>query len=649
MKNLLFILLMPIFTQATNFYISPQGNDNASGTSSATPWRTISKINSSKFNPGDQINLQRGGMWREMLVIPSSGAAGSPITITAYGTGAKPILNGADLHTGWVNYGANIWGNAALTQNGVALIMVDGELFSEVNALNKVNQVHDRPAMGNPLSNYFLKTASNPDSIFIFSRTNPNTRVVESMKREAGIVGTEANKIHHVNISNIECRYASKGIAFFAKEGTHFVGNCRVDYVFVYCNRTDGVVFYDGHGNNSCTRSRAEYNGNQFYVWNEADNCEFLYDSSFNSINYVIAPGTTDGHGQGNYRSTGWLVENCYSVGDYDQMHPDAEGRPLNCIIRYNKCFNSKFGWSGNQNHTPSMGFGSNGSGGLIQFYYNLLVNPSQNGFESFTNNLGRVQVFNNTIFAADNFMIDGGGAQISNGNNIQFKNNIIARLDNTPGYMYLNYNGTISNVDYNQYYQSAALTVNPYRFYFNSTELGTFELWKTASGQDAHSKTGNPMFINEANDWRLQASSPAINAGVNVGLTRDLAGNSIVGLPDMGAYEFGGKGEDPKDDPKDDPKEDPKEDTGSTGDAGADQTINDNTATLGAAASTTTYKWKKLSGPTGGRIVNTSGAQTNVKNLKQGVYEYELSVTKGSAVSTDTVRITVQQAKQIK
>jgi hypothetical protein len=39
--------------------------------------------------------------------------------------------------------------------------------------------------------------------------------------------------------------------------------------------------------------------------------------------------------------------------------------------------------------------------------------------------------------------------------------------------------------------------------------------------------------------DFTLQSNSPAINAGLNVGLTTDVVGNGIVGLPDLGAYEY--------------------------------------------------------------------------------------------------------------
>lgn len=52
-----------------------------------------------------------------------------------------------------------------------------------------------------------------------------------------------------------------------------------------------------------------------------------------------------------------------------------------------------------------------------------------------------------------------------------------------------------------------------------------------------------DPLFVNVTNkDFHLQAGSPAINAGlVYSGRNSDADGKSIAGLPDIGAYEYGG------------------------------------------------------------------------------------------------------------
>jgi parallel beta-helix repeat protein len=49
-----------------------------------------------------------------------------------------------------------------------------------------------------------------------------------------------------------------------------------------------------------------------------------------------------------------------------------------------------------------------------------------------------------------------------------------------------------------------------------------------------------NPSFISTTN-FNLHSGSPAINAGTNVGLTRDFRGAAILGVPDIGAYEYTG------------------------------------------------------------------------------------------------------------
>lgn len=78
----------------TTYYISQSGgNDNNNGTSQATPWKTIAKLNSIKFAPGDAILFKRGDIWSDECWYPKGNGNYSLcqwITVDAYGTGNKP-------------------------------------------------------------------------------------------------------------------------------------------------------------------------------------------------------------------------------------------------------------------------------------------------------------------------------------------------------------------------------------------------------------------------------------------------------------------------------------------------------------------------------------------------------------------------------
>ncbi len=73
----------------TVYYLSPTGNDASAGTSPATAWRSLEKINGYSFSKGDAILFLRGGMWRGCIT------AHSGVTYSSYGEGALPIINGS--------------------------------------------------------------------------------------------------------------------------------------------------------------------------------------------------------------------------------------------------------------------------------------------------------------------------------------------------------------------------------------------------------------------------------------------------------------------------------------------------------------------------------------------------------------------------
>lgn len=81
----------------TAYYISSDGDDYNSGTSENKAWRSIDRVNSYDFSPGDKI-LFRGGDEFEGTIILTGEDAGSDelrVTISSFG-GQRAVINGKD-------------------------------------------------------------------------------------------------------------------------------------------------------------------------------------------------------------------------------------------------------------------------------------------------------------------------------------------------------------------------------------------------------------------------------------------------------------------------------------------------------------------------------------------------------------------------
>lgn len=78
-----------------NYYIdADNGNDSNTGTSRSSAWKTLAKVNSVQFSPGDSVLLQAGDSWNGQLLLKGSGVQGKPIVLSSYGNGAKPHIKG---------------------------------------------------------------------------------------------------------------------------------------------------------------------------------------------------------------------------------------------------------------------------------------------------------------------------------------------------------------------------------------------------------------------------------------------------------------------------------------------------------------------------------------------------------------------------
>ena len=117
--------------------------------------------------------------------------------------------------------------------------------------------------------------------------------------------------------------------------------------------------------------------------------------------------------------------------------------------------------------------------------------------------------------------------------------NDIYNNISYGPTFWHITcYESHTTNIDYNLYYPNDGLYFRNY-----GVENLNFSDWKTTIGEDANSPTpADPLFINAGtNNFRLQKTSPAIDAGVDVSLTQDKDGYPVPygTLPDIGAYEW--------------------------------------------------------------------------------------------------------------
>jgi len=116
-------LLSAWWAPSATYYVDcAASGDGGAGTSTSTAWKTVGRINGGSFSPGDSILFKRGCTWRETLWPPSSGTSGHPIIFGAYGTGANPVISGADLITNWTLDSGNVYWASRATDPGIVFI-----------------------------------------------------------------------------------------------------------------------------------------------------------------------------------------------------------------------------------------------------------------------------------------------------------------------------------------------------------------------------------------------------------------------------------------------------------------------------------------------------------------------------------------------
>jgi len=194
-----------------DYYVdSGSGDDNNDGTSESSPWKSLDKVSSMTFEPGDRIYFKRGSSYEGSVTINGDGTSNNPITISAYGTGKAPSFTNPNFSDSYGN-AMRVRGDYQIVENlyfhHTAPAPDDGgfELVWSVGALH-VSLGNDHVIIRN---NEFAKT---PKAIHSYSQHSLITN----------------NYIHDPNMDQVN---GFLSVPYWGPIGIHLgIGNQEVSY-----------------------------------------------------------------------------------------------------------------------------------------------------------------------------------------------------------------------------------------------------------------------------------------------------------------------------------------------------------------------------------------------------------------------------------
>ena len=326
----------PAAILANTYYVSStSGNDQADGSSPTNAWRTLDRVNAAKLQPGDAVLFERDNLWRGEL-LPKSGAADRPVTYGAYGTGAKPLLQGSVAMSraeDWVSEGNNLWVTATSSADQLG-VDVGNIIFDHGVACGwkrwSREDLHQN-------ADYWYDKSTH--RVWLYSQTPPTTQYhsIELALRKHVV---NESRCKYVTYENLHIRYgAAHGIG---GDNTAFITVRRCDFSFI----GGGLQFMDPK------RGPIRF-GNGVEFWNSArhnrvEDCRLweIYDAAL----------TNQGNGRDSnqidvsYRNN--IIWN--SEYSFECWNRPESARLENIRFEGNTCINAGFGWGHVQRPDPN-------------------------------------------------------------------------------------------------------------------------------------------------------------------------------------------------------------------------------------------------------------------------------------------------------
>lgn len=544
------LTFMTTTASSTTYYVSCTGNDTNNGTSTLTPWATLTKASSQPYAPGDQVDLLDGCVWTGTFQPTTSGSSGNPITLSNYGSDALPRIVGVSAPAVYfLNLSYWTIQNVDLSQKGQTPQTLDSG-----NQHGKDSDDHSDLYMWAVLEiRAFSSSSSCTATCTVNNITIQNTVIHDGqwigLFAEGGYYNSKDNGTGYINnlvVQNNEIRgNQAAGIqteATFLGQTNFNDSNVQFLNNYVHDNAGDGIVFSQTNGALS-QGNQTSYNGRVRnarvgnWTWN-AQNVNIQFNESDHNMTPLSDFGDSHARDGGGYDmdlgTINSYVQYNYSHDNYGEgtlmlTWPVGFGYSCctsqNITVRYNTYERDAYKQAG-----AITVFGGVNPGFIYgNTCYNVASRPdSTNAFN------GTGGCFTSSIYAKS-------GKPVLYIYNNNFISDPTVHPGNDDTIVWGDGSGTFT-WNNNSWYDVGG----SYDWYWNA-DVTTFSGWQ-AKHFDSAGLSGNPLLHGTLGSgpaaYQLASNSPLINVGANVngtvygGMgTRDYFGTSI---PQSGAYDIG-------------------------------------------------------------------------------------------------------------
>lgn len=331
------------------YYVSSSTGDDANdGLSAERPWKTLNKINISTFSAGDSILLKSGDAWNEQLVLKGFGSKEYPITVSSYGSGAKPVISWNAPYGGSVVTGHNL---SHWTIKGLAVNILTSSTLSWSNITAGINVIYDNAQRYENLrieenEVYSANYNSNSNGIMITALI-PGTDIKE-VATDVSIINNEVHNVGWYGITTAGWDTAKNEDL----RSQMLFGRFKISGNYVHHTASQGIVLQDAH-HSVIERNVVHDGGLGVDTWGPGGLWIIASRDSVIKFNEVYNMKDAESGYDGSGVNVDWYCDNI--TVQYNYAH-DNKGNGITTMSNYGtKIWNNKV--RGNQ------GLQSNGNG----------------------------------------------------------------------------------------------------------------------------------------------------------------------------------------------------------------------------------------------------------------------------------------------